>query len=259
MRTTALAKSRARLRDVKLARAIALPIISLIRGRKDQVDGVRFLFYHDMRTGDRRAFETQLDRLRDVGDIISIDDAIAAITGGVAGRHICLTFDDGYRGAFENAFPILAERGIPAAFFVVSAWIDLHRTDVLDWDACRTLVSSGMTVGSHSRTHRRLAELPHAEAVREFSLSRGRIEWETGRPCDHFACPWGQPVVDYLPERDPGLAGAAGYRTFFTTLPHVAQSRDSVWELPRIQMEPDWGQAELRHAMARPAMPAAAR
>jgi peptidoglycan/xylan/chitin deacetylase (PgdA/CDA1 family) len=249
---TAIAGPGGRLRQIPVARSIALRIISLIRRRNDRGDGVVFLFYHDMHWRQRRAFETQLERLRGMGDFVSLDGALDVLSGGGGGRHICLTFDDGCRGAFQYAFPVLAGRGIPAAFFIVSDWVDAGRPDTVDWDACRTMAASGMTLGSHSATHRRLAELSREEAAREFSASRERIEAESGRPCQHFACPWGQPGRDYRPERDPGLAGEAGYVSFLTTIARRAQAGVSAWQLPRIRMEPGWGEDELRYAFSRP-------
>ena len=239
-------------RDVPLARAAAIRLLAARRGT-GAADGVLFLFYHDMRASERRRFETQLDQLRDFGDLVSLEAAMLLLADGRAGgRHICLTFDDGYRGAFEHAFPILASRGVPAAFFIVPGWLDEARPGVIDWSECRRLAKGGMEVGSHSRTHRRLAALSSAEVEEEFAASRARIEAELGRPCLHFACPWGQPGADYRPERDPGLARAAGFRSFLTTIPHRATPGSDPWAVPRVRMEPGWGSAELRYAFSRP-------
>lgn len=242
---------RHRLRDVRLARE-AVVRLRLLSHRPAASDGVIFLFYHGVPPRDRARFARQLRRLRDFGDLVSLSDAIALLADGANhGRQICLTFDDGYRDAFDNALPILVEAGAPAAFFVISGWIDEAREDVIGWDECRDLVRSGMEVGSHTVTHRRLSTLSEPEAAAELQASRARIETELGQPCRHFACPFGQPDADYRPDREPALARAAGYRSFFTTIPRRAAASADPWRLPRVRMEPGWSDAELRHALLR--------
>jgi len=162
-----------------------------------------------------------------------------------------VTFDDGYTDAFDNGLPILAAQNVPAAFFVISGWIDENRPGVIGWVECRELAAAGMEIGSHSATHPHLATLGEPEVEAELTASKARIEAELGRPCLHFACPYGQPGEDYLPDRDPGLARAAGYQSFLTTVPRRAHAAADPWTLPRVRMEPGWGDAELRYAFSR--------
>jgi peptidoglycan/xylan/chitin deacetylase (PgdA/CDA1 family) len=205
-----------------------------------------------MRESERACFAQQLRSLRDIAQLVSITDALTLLQSGrTGGYHICLTFDDSCLGAYQHAFPILAEACVPAVFFVVPAWMDQPRAGGFDWDACRRLVQAGMAVGSHSHGHRRLADLSDADALSELTMSRARIEAELGQPCAHFACPWGQPDVDYRPERDFGLARLAGYRSFLTTIARHAAIGADPFGLPRVRMEPGWGSAELRYALLR--------
>ncbi len=241
-----------RLRDKPIARAAAVRLRTLGQSQGGTGDGVLILFYHEMLAHERGCFEDQLRRLRNLSDIIGIEDAIGLLgSGRVPGRFVCLTFDDGCRSAYDHAFPVLASQGLPAAFFVVSGWIDEGRPGVMSWADCRRLVADGMEVGSHSATHRRLANLCESETDVELRASRARIEAELGRPCTHFACPWGQPGSDYDPEHTTGLARAAGYRSFLSTVPRRAHAGVDLWSLPRIRMEPGWGAAELRYAFSR--------
>lgn len=243
---------RHQLRDVRLARE-AVVRLRLLARRPVASDGVLFLFYHAMRPGERGQFARQLRRLRDHGDLIALSDAVALLAagGGRGERRICITFDDGARSAYDHALPILAEQGVPAAFFIVPGWIDEARAEIVGWDDCRRIAQAGMEVGSHSLTHRRLATLDAAKVASDLAAARERIEAELGRPCRHCACPWGQPDVDYLPEREPTLARAAGYRSFFTTVAQRAQPGADPWSLPRVRMEPGWGRAEIRYALLR--------
>ena len=82
-------------------------------------------------------------------------------------------------------------------------------------------------------------------------LAKNRLEQELALPCNHFACPWGQPEEDYVPDRDPLLARQAGYRSFFTTLSARATPGVSAFALPRIVLEPGWGCYQLRYLFSR--------
>ena len=240
------------LREFGPARQAVIRLRLLAAGRQAASDGVTFLFYHNVVARERAAFTRQLAMLRGLGDLTALGDALAFLASPAAReRRICLTFDDGERGAYDHAFPVLADRAIPAAFFVVAGWLDEGRQGTIGWQECRNLVQAGMEVGSHSLTHRRLSMLDDDEAGREFTGSRLRIEAELGRPCVHFACPWGQPAVDYHPRRDPALARAAGYRSFLTTSARRAGFGADPWALPRVRMEPGWGTAELAYALGR--------
>ncbi len=80
---------------------------------------------------------------------------------------------------------------------------------------------------------------------REIAVSRTVLESALGRPVRHFACPWGVVERDYRPGRDPGLALAHGYATFFTTRRGAATSVQDLAAMPRHVLEPDWPLHEL--------------
>ena len=240
------------LREVPLARAAAVRLRTFGRPPGGASDGVLVLFYHRVRAAERGRFERQLRLLRGYGDLVGLTDALGLLAEGrTGGRFICLTFDDGHQDAFDNAVPVLAGQGAPAAFFVVPGWIDDARPGIVDWAQCRQAAAAGIEVGSHTMTHRRLADLDAPEAEAEIAASRARIEAELGQPCRHFACPWGQPGVDYRPAREPALAREVGYRSFLTTIPRRAMAGTDPWAVPRVRMEPGWGTAELRYAFSR--------
>ena len=239
------------LRDWPLARA---PVVSLRLARQrlvrplPPVNGVLFLTYHDMRREEAGSFARQLHRLAEAGGFVTVDGALDHLAGG-EGLRVCLTFDDGYRGAFEHAVPILARHSVPAMFFVVPGWIDGGRPGIMGWEECRQLRAAGMEIGSHSTSHRRLAGLPPGAVAAELAQSRARITDETGGPCRHFACPWGQPGADYHPTREPLLARQAGYSSFLTTVQRRAECQANPWALPRVRMEPGWGRLEIGYAL----------
>jgi peptidoglycan/xylan/chitin deacetylase (PgdA/CDA1 family) len=217
------------------------------------------IMYHGVRPDARKSFAHQLRYLRCLGDFISTSQAIDLLERGnkIDGRYFCITFDDGEYSAFRNGFTLLSENGIPSTFFLVPAWIapesPMERSDrkYLSWDNCRQIVRNGGTIGSHTFSHHRLSTLAAQEVTNELVTSRLMLERELNLACDQFACPWGQPGRDYIVERDPGLAAAAGYRSFFTTIRGSALRGTSPWAIPRIRLEPEWELHQLRYLLCR--------
>jgi len=78
----------------------------------------------------KRNFEKQVDfitkRLRAVS-LPSMLDRFERDT-------IAFTFDDGFRGVFDHAFPVLAERGIPASVFVVTSRLESADDAIFHFD-----------------------------------------------------------------------------------------------------------------------------
>jgi peptidoglycan/xylan/chitin deacetylase (PgdA/CDA1 family) len=77
---------------------------------------------------------------------------------------------------------------------------------VARWSDLRQAVADGMTVGSHTRDHRRLAAIPREEVDVQLVESRREITERVGRECRYFAYPNGS-LDDYVMER----VAAAGY------------------------------------------------
>jgi len=109
-------------------------------------------------------FEAHLDALLDGGyRVLPLAELLAgARAGNLPPRAVALTFDDAYRSILVNAFPLLAERGLPFTVFVATGPVDEGFGSYLDWDALRELADSGLaTFGGHSVSH------AHLEARRD--------------------------------------------------------------------------------------------
>jgi peptidoglycan/xylan/chitin deacetylase (PgdA/CDA1 family) len=110
------------------------------------------------------------------------------------GPRFAVTFDDGYADCLELALPVLQSRAVPATVFVVSSQVGGRA----DWDSGAPLLSAsgilelqseGIFIGSHGRTHRRLAGLPPDDLAVEVRVSRRELQDLTGAPVRHFAYP----------------------------------------------------------------------
>jgi peptidoglycan/xylan/chitin deacetylase (PgdA/CDA1 family) len=232
---------------------------------------VLFPYYHWVLDDEQEAFGRQLRFLRNYGDFISLDDAVAALESpsGVGGRYFCLTFDDGYRNWFTNAVPVLKELDVPAAFFVCTKYIGLDLDEdwediapfyerswskygrcfeFLDWDQCRQMATAGFTIGSHTHTHARLTTLKPAEVEQELSISKDAIEARLGCACRHFCCPWGRPARDFDPALHPMIARKLGYVSFLTTDEGPNFPGASPFAIRRNDVAPDQGRLLLRHS-----------
>ncbi len=230
---------------------------------------LRFPFYHHVFADERRGFIRHLDAMRAMGEFISLDQALELMASGQPfdGRYFCLGFDDGLRNVLTNAAPILVERDIPAAVFVVSDlvgenlgdWGEKHErfygtnrmpAAFLTWEDCRALVAQGFTVGSHSVNHRRFITLADDVARYELAESKRKIEQELGQACHHFCCPWGKPGRDFVTERDPVIAQEIGYRSFLTTRWGAVGVGDSPFAIRRVGLVAKHGLAQLRYFLS---------
>lgn len=270
-----------------------------------------------------RTFEKHLDWIGRRYRFVSLDElAFDLEKKDRTGKPVAaITFDDGYRDVYQNAFPILERKGIPSALFVVTDLVGTERLQVhdelhllistllarpgssslrywsdlaaemnlssqssnclsrriheatssfqatrrvlatlnqseiqrllhelnsratipqqallefqsVDWDMLREMVTRGVTVGSHTRSHALLSRVT-ADALRdEVEGSRLVLERELGVPIRHFAYPDGKfnaSVIHAIAE--------AGYHTACTTCAHRDQthplltiSRRMLWE-----------------------------
>jgi len=76
-----------------------------------------------------RMLEQQLDWLGAHYRLVSLEDMTKRLEeGGPTAGTAAVTFDDGYRDVYENGFPILKRKGIPATIFVVTGMVGTSRS-----------------------------------------------------------------------------------------------------------------------------------
>ena len=179
-------------------------------------------------------FAQHLDRLLAEGyTTIRLNDLLLHLTQGapLPPKPVILTFDDGYRDNYVNAFPLLRDRGMTATFFIVTDFIDEQRPEYLSWDMVREMYAGGMAIESHGRNHASLANRDADYLVWQALGSLETIEFELGvRP--HFVS---YPAGDY-DENTIRIFQSANYWAGVTTKQGATHSSDDLFQLRRVRV-----------------------
>lgn len=155
-------------------------------------------------------------------------------------RPVHATFDDAFRSA-ATVFPALRELGVSLELFVCSGYPreggpltipelagdDPGELATMTWDELRAHADDGVGIGSHSVSHPHLKKLGDDDLRRELSESKAALEDELGRPCLHFAYPYGEHN-----RRVREATRAAGYERAYA----LRGSRRDLFASPRLDL-----------------------
>lgn len=214
---------------------------------KDMDSRYPILMYHALRAG--AAYETSDPHLTDraaqpyilhEAEFRRQMELLSGLTGkalltwetfarGGAPPTAIVTFDDGHRSNAERAMPVLYGLGLCGVFFVTTDWIG--QPGYMSAGQLRDLVSTGMLVGAHGRSHRYLSDLPAGEIDDELRGSRARLEDLLGVEVPAMSLPGGR-----LSRLVRKRAVAAGYRFMFTSRIALAATAGDPLDIPRIPM-----------------------
>ena len=169
-------------------------------------------------------FERQCRSLAAHRDVRPLDVAITALDRKFrpTGRVSAITFDDGWRGVYDHAWPILRRCGLPFTVFVVADTVTdpVRRVDwvidppsqpleVLTADQIREMHAAGVDIASHSLRHADLTTLGYEACVRDLVESREILEDLLGSPVRTLAYPSGRHDDDVRrATRDAGFEAA---------------------------------------------------
>jgi peptidoglycan/xylan/chitin deacetylase (PgdA/CDA1 family) len=211
---------------------------------------VPILAYHDVRpldgvpsakrglVVDVKSFKHQMRLLRDLGyRSITLNDLTQALQGArtLEPKALIVTFDDGYAGVYQHAFPILNDYGFSATLFLIAEDFDTPRATtqrafpVLSHAQVMEMLGAGFEVGSHSFSHPRLAECADQQIPHELFYSRRVLEDAFGISTTAFCFPYGS-----HDERVQAALPAAGYHSACSTRFGRDHHRANLYELSRI-------------------------
>jgi peptidoglycan/xylan/chitin deacetylase (PgdA/CDA1 family) len=110
-----------------------------------------------------------------------------------------ITFDDGYRTVYQEAFPVLREHGMTATIFLTIGETGARgrlptfaEREMLSWSEIREMHAAGIDIGAHTLTHPDLTRLPRERVETELRDSKRGIEDALGAPVQCFAYPHGR-------------------------------------------------------------------
>jgi len=179
-------------------------------------------------------FEQQLRYLVENGyTTITLTDLVYHLTLGypMPERPVILTFDDGYRDHFLQAYRLLRRYHSVGTFFLVTGFIDDNRPDYLTWGQVRVMHQGGMAFGAHSYTHPDLRGQSVDYLVWQIVGSQQAIAERIEEPVRFFSYPSGsydQQVIDVL--------ASAGFWAAVTTEQGSRHTSEALFELPRIRI-----------------------
>src|SRR3990172_5629790 len=121
-------------------------------------------------------------------------------------KSVVITFDDGYRDFYFNAFPIIKKYNLRVVSFYVVNYTTYP--NYMDWPMLREIHSSGLVdVESHTLSHFLLTTLSKEEARKEIFESKRILEESLNKKINYFAYPYGDYNEDVV-----NLVSEAGYR-----------------------------------------------
>lgn len=143
-------------------------------------------------------------------------------------RPVVLTFDDGYVGVYENAWPILREFGFTGVLFVTGY---IGQPFYMTEAQVRTLIASGFELGNHTRTHSSMPTRTDEELRDEIVVYKHELESRFGVEIVSFCYPLG-----HLDDRVVEAVRQAQFRIGVTTVHGFACATQDWLTLRRIPL-----------------------
>jgi len=204
--------------DFRLDRLATLYFVSPLRRLMPEKRlSIPILMYHSIANEDESrmpayyrtttspiAFAAQMEYLRQNGyQTCNPTQAISLLQSDTekAIKRVVITFDDGYRDFYREAFPVLNRFGFTATVFLPTSYIGESTLQFkgrycLTWSEVRELQKYRISFGSHTATHPQLRNLDEDAIEKEIVFSKRVIEEKTGWSVDSFAYPYAFPQAD---------------------------------------------------------------
>jgi len=202
---------------------------------------VPILMYHSVDSGSGNTlkvtpknFEKQIAFLsKQKYDVISLNDLVDGIKQNrkFSSKTVVITFDDGFKDNYINAFPVLARHKMPAAIFLITSYIGNNK-DYLTWDQVRLMMDNGIDFGGHTKNDIYLPGA-HSEAVivDEITGSKRDIEQNTNKEVNFFCYPIGG-----FNDKIKDIVKVSGYKAACTTNRGRDRYNRDVYELNRVKI-----------------------
>jgi peptidoglycan/xylan/chitin deacetylase (PgdA/CDA1 family) len=225
---------------------------------------IRIINYHGTPEEDEAVFEQHLAfyaRRFSPVSLADLDRFFRARRWEKPRPGLIVTFDDGLVSNYSIAAPMLEKYGFCGWFFIPVDFIDAAAADqvnfaraqrigpdhtsleaeqpAMTWGQVRDLDRRGHVIGSHTRSHLRLAYgFPEALLEYEVITSKSAIERALGHACECFC--WVGGEEESYSTRAAQAIRRAGYRYAFTTNSAPITRKTNPMRMERNSLRPGW-------------------
>ncbi|MEW5759055.1 MAG: polysaccharide deacetylase family protein [Candidatus Omnitrophota bacterium] len=191
-------------------------------------------------------FEKQVKYLHDHKyNVITLDELVDNIKNNknMPRDTVVITFDDGFKDNYSNAYPILKKYKIPATIFLISNCIG-NKSEYLTWQEINEMLKGGVFFGGHTKNHVYLPNVSLAVAYQEIKGSKEQIEANTGQVITMFSYPAGG-----FDNNIKKIVEKAGFKAACTTNRGYNKASCDIFELKRIKVTDKDAQNLLKFRM----------
>ncbi|EGT3615143.1 polysaccharide deacetylase family protein [Clostridium perfringens] len=210
-------------------------------GIKTTTDDINIpvLCYHDVTSNNPdnngllispEKFKEQLQYLKDNNYTpITLDELYDYLRNNkeIPEKPVVITFDDGYKGNYEYAYPILKEFKFPATMFVIANYVG--GSDFMTTEQIKEMSNNGIEIESHTSKHDDLSKLNETEQVETLKNSKISLEKIIEKPVNFIAYPFGR-----YNSNTRIAAEKAGYKLGFNLNGNFADRKDHNFNIDRI-------------------------
>ncbi len=202
-------------------------------------------------------FKEQMKALADSGyTSITPDQYYEYLTKGtpLPEKPVMITFDDTSLEHFTIAKPEMEKYGFRGVFYIMT--IAINRPNYMSTAQIKQLADDGHIIGSHTWDHHRVDRYKSENTIEERGVKKVVNDWDqqlagtkkkleeiTGKPCEHFAYPFGIWSKEGIPEIEK-----RGYKMAY----QLSTKRDSLQPLytaRRMIVSPEWSAGGMIRVM----------
>jgi len=211
------------------------------------------LYYHsiDYEKGNelripKEKFREQMKYLKDTGyTTLTLNELynFLAYNKPVPDKSVVITFDDGYKDNYENAFPILKEFGFRATVFMITSSINNDK-NFLTSSQLKQMDSYGIDIESHTVNHNKLDGLTCDKQIQTLKDSKEFLEKLLNKKIKYIAYPYGK-----WNENAIKALKTEGYSMSFTTVGGWANKDQGIYTLRRVYVSERYGMNEFKRRL----------
>ena len=173
---------------------------------------------------------------------ITVDELYIYMKTGkiIPNNPVVITFDDGYKDNYTNAYPILKELELKATVFIITNTIDTVK-NYLTSNEIKTMDSNNIRIESHTAAHEHLDKISYSDNLKTMITSKSKLEKILGRKINYLAYPYGE-----YNEATIKAAKNSGYKLAFSTEYGWIDRKNNIYSLGRIFVNSDYNLEQFK-------------